>query len=153
QDFLKDAATSIGCPIDFLGVMALGALGAAIGNSSRLELKPNYRVSSCLYAVIVGEPDDGKSAALEVIDKPFQILQNELLRGYNEDHKQWLIDRQTARQNKTQAPDPPSHPQRVLTRDFTIEALIRRLDEAPRGLLCSIDELSGLLTGLNQYKG
>jgi hypothetical protein len=87
-----------------------------------------------------------------VIASPFQLVQNDLLRDHKAAHAQWKIDFETAKQNKAPIPERP-HSHRVLARDFTIEALIRRLAQAPRGLLCPIDEISGLLSGLNQYKG
>jgi hypothetical protein len=58
----------------------------------------------------------------------------------------------TAKQNGTTIPRAPQLG-RVLTQDFTMEALLRELAKAPRGLLCSLDELSDLLTRLNQYRG
>jgi hypothetical protein len=76
QGFFKDVATSIGCPIDFLGLPALVALGAALGNSCRLQLKPGYEVSGSIYGAIVGERGDRKTAALDVIASPFQLVQN-----------------------------------------------------------------------------
>jgi hypothetical protein len=152
QRFVRVAAASIGCPVDFPALAALVVPGAALGNSCRLRLKPGWRVSTCIYGVPVGEPSDGKSPAMDAAVEPFGAVQHEMMDAYDIAIEQWKDECAAAKQAKAPLPDRPL-PGRVLTKSFTGEGLIRRLVQAPRGLLCAVDEISGLIGGLNQYRG
>jgi hypothetical protein len=149
--FIRTAARSIGCPVDFVAAAALTVLGGAIGNSGRLRLKPGWDVSGCLYTVPVGEPSDGKSPAILHATEPLRYFQHDKLDEYREEVERWRVDREAAKQAKT-APPPRPRPERLVVDNFTGEVLIRRLDESPRGLFCARDEVSGLISGFNQYR-
>ncbi|MGQ9532565.1 MAG: DUF3987 domain-containing protein [Desulfotomaculales bacterium] len=60
-----------------------------------------------------------------------------------------------ARKNKTSRPKKPEEPRMVelYATDTTVEALAESLSYNPHGLLLLLDELSGWVNGLNQYKG
>ena len=64
--FVEEAAASIGCPPEFIGVPMLTTLGAAIGNSRVLRLKKGYTQGAVLYTAIVAEPGAKKSPAARV---------------------------------------------------------------------------------------
>ncbi len=153
--FVEETAASIGCPPDFVAVPLLSTLGSAIGNSRVIVIKIGYMESASLYIVIVGDPGSSKSPALKDATAPATKKQEELgcayreaVAEYNQEQRMWeegSFDLES---------DPPTEPifRRCIVQDTTIEALIERLGENPRGLLSSNDELSSWVRQQDQYK-
>ena len=151
RTFVEEAAASIGCPPEFVGVPMLATLGAAIGNSRVLEVKTHYTESAALYTAIIGDPGSSKSPALNAATVPALRKQEELGREYNEAFAEYNRERNQA---GAEGLDPPVEPfyRRTMVQNTTVEALTERLRENPRGLLSNNDELSGWLRGMDQYK-
>ena len=159
---VREAATSIGCPPDFIGVPMLVTLGAAIGNSYELKVKEGWFESPTLYGAVVADPGDKKTPALKVATAPARRRQAALKREYDEEmrdyyaeKRQWEVDKKCARDNNEPAPPEPEEPtmRRVTVNDVTVEALADILEANRRGVLCKRDELSGWLRSMDQYKG
>ena len=155
RQFVEEAASSIGCPPDFVAIPMLATLGSAIGNSRVLELKKGYTEGATLYTVTVGDPGSSKSAALGAATAPATKKQEELgceyreaVAEYNQEQRLW------EGVNLDLESDPPEEPvfRRCIVQDTTIEALIERLGENPKGVLSSNDELSGWVRQQDQYK-
>jgi hypothetical protein len=160
--FVEEAAASIGCPPEFIGVPMLTTLGAAIGNSRVLRLKKGYTQGAVLYTAIVAEPGAKKSPALAVATAPAWAKQDDLkqeyvkaMADYRRKETAWEAEKRKAVQGGDPIPEPPEKPtlRRTVINDTTVEALFPLLDANPRGLLSFSDELSGWVKSLDQYKG
>jgi hypothetical protein len=81
---VEEASAAICCPPDFIAIPMLTTLGAAIGNSRVLVVKRGWTESALLYTVIVGDPGDKKSPALEIATAPAWDKQAELKLCYDE---------------------------------------------------------------------
>ncbi|MDP9480223.1 MAG: DUF3987 domain-containing protein, partial [Actinomycetota bacterium] len=160
-NYVREAAESLLCPPELVGVPALCALSAVIGHSRALRIKPGWRVSGNLYAVVVDWPGSRKSPAAAFAYKPLYKLQAELRKDHREAKKdyekevrQHAVDKKLAAKDNKAEPEPPAKPtmKRCIVDDITVEALAGRLEENPRGLLSAQDELTGFIRGMDQYK-
>ncbi|WP_337177679.1 DUF3987 domain-containing protein [Paludisphaera sp.] len=154
-EFVRTTAHSIGCPVDFPGLFALTAAAGAIGRSVSLKLKDGYFARSAIYACVVGEPGDGKTAALNKAAGPIRHAEEALKADFKAEIERWkLACNPTGPPPKQKTPKPPKpRRRRLAVDDATIESLIVRMANNPRGLVMVRDELSGLFAGMNQYKG
>lgn len=65
QPFVREAAEAISCPQDYIAVPMLTALGAVIGRSRRIEVKPGWTESAALWTLMVGDSGTAKTPAME----------------------------------------------------------------------------------------
>lgn len=153
-DLATEGAESKGCPVEFYALPLLVTAGAAIGNSYELALKSDFRQGSNLYCAIVGAPGTGKSPALADVTRPLELAQIARHKVYQqalEDYQEALQVRDDRKRGeKGERPVEPVM-RDVLTTNATVEALVVMLDRA--AVLLYADELSGVLLGMNQYKG
>ena len=69
---------------DYIGGFMLGIISSAIGNSCKIQVKKGWIESSVLFLCIVGEPGAGKSAPLKFAVKPFQKIDVQSYKDYQE---------------------------------------------------------------------
>ncbi len=160
-NYVKEAAESLLCPPELVGIPALCALSAVMGHSRALRIKPGWTVSGNLFAAVVDEPGSRKSPAAAFAYKPLHKLQAKLRKDYREGKKdyekevrQHAVDKKLAAKDNKAEPEPPAKPimKRCIVDDITVEALAGRFEENPRGLLSAQDELTGFIRGMDQYK-
>jgi hypothetical protein len=143
--FLADASAALACPSDYLAVPSLVIAGAAIGSSMELRIKEGHWERPCIFAIIVGAPGTKKTPAIKTVGRP--VFEEEDRR-----FQEWKSQKAAhdGAEEKENLPVPILRS--VWVADVTREALVRKIAEAPRGLLMLIDELTGLMAGMNQYK-
>jgi hypothetical protein len=120
----------------------LTLLGAAIGTTRVLEVKPGWHARPLLWAAVVAEPGSKKSPALDAATAPLQARQCQLYKGYEDAFKSY---------DPRGGTDAPRMPQ-LFTTDATVEALAVLLEQNPRGLAFIKDDLTGWVHAMNQYK-
>jgi len=166
RGFVTEASSAIGCDPSFVALPLLAGLAAAIGNTRRIMLKRAWTEPAIVWIANVGESGTAKSPALEAALRPVKDRQRRAMQDHAEDMKAWQADyarwevdcaawKKAAA--KGDAGDPPEAPEkpvcpRTWTDDTTIEALVSRLQDNPRGLLMIRDELSGWF-GFDRYSG
>ena len=62
---VREAAASIGCPVDLIGVPALVTLASAIGNSRVLKLKRGWEEGATIYAASVAPPRNQEDTSVQ----------------------------------------------------------------------------------------
>jgi putative DNA primase/helicase len=158
---VKEEAAAIGCPPDAIGLSALVACGAAIGNSRVIQPKKGWSESATIFAAVVADPGEKKTAAVKAATNLARKLENKLQKKHEQvldefatEERQYRVDERDAAKAGLPAPPPPRQPvaERVRVNDTTIEALIPILKDNPRGLLLERDELVGWVKGMDQYK-
>jgi hypothetical protein len=147
----EEAAAAIGCSRDILAAPILAIAGGLIGGSASLRVDSNHFASAIIYAAAIGLPGDGKSPALGYVRAPVDLIDAEYADAYAR-AKHVQAEFVAARPRNEPKPPPPPR-DRIVLDDGTIEAVLRRLAKAPRGLIWLLDELGCLTQGLNQYKG
>src|SRR5215217_7344871 len=115
----------------------LTTLGAAIGNSRLLVVKRGWTESALLYTVIVGDPGDKKSPALEIATAPAWDKQAELKQCYDEAMERYGREQeQEEAEGDDEAHDPAEEPtlRRTTVVNTTVEALVALHADNLRGL-------------------
>jgi hypothetical protein len=165
RGFVDAGARAIGCDPSYLALALLTAIGAAIGNTRRLELKRGWLVPPILWGAIVGESGTAKTPAFRLVMRPVRGRQRKALERYAEQMKQyeadvarWEKDMAAWKRDKDAAADPPEKPdppqaERFIVSDTTVEALAPILLANPRGLLLARDELAGWIGSFDRYAG
>jgi uncharacterized protein DUF3987 len=161
RTLIREASAAIGCPLEFVGVPMLATLGAAIGNSRVVELKPGWEEKAVIFATVIGDPAAKKSPAAKVATRPAKRAQIDLRNAYQGRREEYESEMLNHEKNKRELrkmgeadPRPPKEPvmERTVVDDTTVEALTRVLKESARGVLVAKDELAGWLRGMDQYK-
>nr|MDP9458476.1 YfjI family protein [Actinomycetota bacterium] len=157
RQFVREAAKSIGCPVDYIGLSVLAALSAGIGDTRRIVLKKDWTEGAAIFGMIVGGPASKKTPAMNVAFKPIRELQMAFKVEYErqkEEYKAAQREYEKAKKDgptQLREPEPPVL-QRTYADDTTVERLADLLNENRRGLVIIKDELSGWLGAMNQYK-
>lgn len=86
---VTEGAAALPCPVDFLGVLMLSLLGAAIGTSRVLEVKSGWHEGPRIYAAVVAEPGSKKSPALDLVTTPYRRRQRTLHAAYLDDQARY----------------------------------------------------------------
>lgn len=159
---VEEAAASIGCPPEFIGLPMLAALGAAIGNTHMVRMKKGWTEGAALNVAVIADPGEKKTPAFNAAIVPAwkrqAVLRREFqnkVRQYQTDMREWEAAKKKAIASGEAAPEPPTKPvmHRTVVEDTIVEALVECLGGNPRGVLCSRDELSGWVRSMDQYKG
>jgi hypothetical protein len=118
----------------------LPILAAAIGNTIRVSSKEAWKEPIFLWLIIIAPTGYGKSPVLNMLVEPIERRENRLQKF-----------------DPSKPFDMPHtisvRPETYLVSDTTVEALSEVFSNSPRGVLIKIDEIAGLVNGLNQYKG
>jgi hypothetical protein len=163
RGFVTDAAKAIGCDASYIALPLLSGLASAIGNTHRIALKRGWTEPAIVWTAIVGESGTAKSPALELGLRPIRKRQHDAMKEHAEAMRQHadamaMHERDAAhwRRSKSDTP-PPAKPEapiadRCWTDDVTTEALAVLLQQNPRGMLLSKDELAGWFN-FDRYAG
>lgn len=167
SEFVLKMAEAINCPAEYIAIPMLSCFAMAMSNRRVVELKKGWREYAILYAAIVGRPGTKKSPALNNAILPIKRLEDqykaqssqdkekyqEECRKYDDEILKWKTLNKSERLNE-EIPKKPikPNPKQIMTNDITIEAIVDLLQKNNSGVLCHMDELSGWIKGMNQYK-
>lgn len=114
----------------------------------------------CIFWVgVIGRSGAGKSGLLNIFKRPLDQIQNEDYEIYDQAHKDYLRytrNRPKGRKGQPCDDEEMDEPRFIpyLFDNFTLEGVWKILEQDSQySKLAFIDELAGLVTGLNQYKG
>ena len=153
----KEAAAALTCPPDFVAVTLVTAAGAMIGNGLAVVPKEGWTEGANLYTGIVGDPGSKKTPAVAIGVAPVEMIQRRLAAKHKQDKAEYEkqlgawneLDKDERRH--TPKPSPPPPYVHVMTTDTTVEALGPMLRDS-KGILLSMDELSGWVRSMDQYR-
>ncbi len=163
-DYWRAAGEALSCPVDYVAVPGMTALGAAIGRSRAAQVKPGYAESPLFWTAVFAPPGSKKSPALRVSCAPLQRAEGGWLDRYREAAQRFDTDSERYNadvkewKNAGCQGEPPTKPRKpplrqIILDDTTAEATAKVLAENPRGIAVIKDELIGFVRSLNQYKG
>lgn len=165
--YVVAGAKAIGCDASYIALPILSALASTIGNTHRLRLKRSWIEPAIIWTAIVGESGTAKSPALELALRAVRKRQHramkqhaDAMKAWEADYARWEVDKVAWKKQAAKGgaagdlPEAPEQPvcQRTWTDDTTTEALVKRLQENPRGLLMVRDELGGWFN-FDRYAG
>lgn len=154
EGFVRDEAERMGAPEAFLAIGAIITASAAIGGQMRLQPKAQdtrWTVPPFLWGVIVEPPGGRKSPVISSAIAPLGRVDSRWAAADIPKRQAWEIE---SKKRKKDASAPTARPRlrRAVVDSFTVESARDVLADNPRGVLVSADELSGLISGLDQYK-
>lgn len=156
---LEKVAERLGVPAAAFLAVLLPICAGRIRVGCELEIDPStdYTVAPLLWACLLGESGSAKSVMLNMVFKPLLRLQRESDKVYRQqkatydaEMREWVA----AKGDKSGLPMPEEPMAREhYVDDATMETLADILSGQPAfALPLVMDELAGLLNGLNQYK-
>lgn len=165
NELVSQSATALQVDPSMVAVPLLSAFAGAVGgNSVRLVVKSGWLEPAVLWTVVSAESGTGKTHAFDLALEPVTEIQRRAFRRHAEEMKHFgelmtLFQRDLATWKKKDGdedkgrPEAPERPVcwRVKLDDSTVEALVSRLSENPRGLLVAVDELSGFFGSFDRY--
>jgi DNA polymerase-1 len=161
QLFVREAATALPCPEDYVAVPLVVMAGIAIGASRALAIKAGHIQRSSLYAAVIGPPGSAKTPALDLTVEPTHSVEEQIHAAWEEAMEQYQTDldeyEAELKEFKKKGGDRPKKPprpilERLTVNDATAEALVPILKENPRGVGLIRDELVGWVQAMNQYR-
>ncbi len=155
--FVREAAESIGCPVDFVAVPTLGTLSAGIGNTRRLRIKKSWTEGAAVYLVTIANSGSKKTPAIAIAVRPIRDKQMDLKADYDEAMRRYKSELRDFKGTKKDGPTSLTEPEKPMLKrtyvdDTTVERLGGLMGENERGLALVSDELTGWVSSLNQYK-
>ena len=128
-------------------------ISGAIGNTIRISPKQGWEVPIFIWLILIARTGYGKTPLIGVLMKETERLMSVAYKEYQEEMKEYnRLLRRAKEDPSTEIPDKPKL-KHYMVSDFTIEASADVFEDDPRGTIIHIDELAGLILGLNQYKG
>src|SRR5918995_3739436 len=82
RQFGREAAASVGCPVDYIGLSTLAAVSAAIGDTRRSVKKRDWTEGAAIFGMIVGGPASKKTPAMNLALRPVRERQMALKTEY-----------------------------------------------------------------------
>ncbi len=152
-EIIERISDSLGVERKVIAGTMLTVVSSAIGNTVRVSPKHGYEVPIFIWLIIIADSGYGKSPAIGTLTRAVEKKQGKAYQKYSESLKRYGELLREAKKKKTiENIDEPilSH---FFASDTTVEALGAIFNTTPKGILIHRDELSGLILGLNQYKG
>jgi hypothetical protein len=169
------AARGAGVTPAHVAVPVLGVVGGLVGCARKVQASASWSEPLAMWTGVVGYSGSGKTPGIEVVKRTLTAIENhwqtniaELARQHQEraalakaQQRQWRKQVQQALA-KALVPPPmplaaqlpgPFTPPRLFITNATIEQIVPLLAARPRGLICMIDELSGLFLNMRRYGG
>lgn len=142
-----DAEQCLNYPLPYYLSGMLMAFSTAIGTKFRAEIMPGKEATALLMSVLVGHPAINKTSPLNAALKPLLDYENDMKKQHA---KEMATYSRLSPEEKNKTTEP--QPIRLITADFTMEALIQLAIRNKHGLLAYSDEFAGLLKGMNMYR-
>ncbi len=99
QQFVTQAADSVGCPVDLVAIPMIACAATAIGTSRALEVKSGWKESARTYVAIVAPPGSAKTPAASIVTRPL-FAQQALFRQEYTQARQAYDDAERHSQNQ-----------------------------------------------------
>lgn len=148
--YVTAAANTARVPVEMVAVPFLAFAGSVIGNQARLDVNSatghGWIERPVLWIAMVAITGAGKSPAIAAARLPLDRLQEEIWTGFRAGSS-----RDGLRLVSPTDPDLPARPDRLLTTDPTMEALVEELQTSP-GIAIVRDELIGVIRAMNQNR-
>jgi hypothetical protein len=154
EDYARELHRCNSFPLDYTGAGFLFAASVAIGNSAHVKVKEEFTMPAVLWLAIVGRPGTNKTHPLEAALKHLKRQDADAFAKYKLELALWeQEDSERSKRREGQgAPRPRPHWRPHLVSDATMEALVAKLEHAPRGLGLHRDELAGWWGSMDQYR-
>ena len=135
--------------LEFCAAALLSAVATAIGNSYHILIKGGWHVGASFYLIFVGRPGIGKTPPLHFAYAPLLGMDKTFLKQYMQEMEAYQATAGKDAGNNGVLCRPVL--KRFVVADITPEAMMKALNDNPRGICMYVDEILGLFNSLNQY--
>jgi DNA primase len=142
--YVRAASEALPAPPAMVAVPTLSVLSSAIGDAARLELKRSWTEPATLWTMLVAPSGSTKSPAFKHAVRPVNRRESEARDEYEKALAEWKAEEEPEEQDK------PTR-DRYRTGDATPEAIVKILNENPRGILLARDELGAWIGSFDRY--
>lgn len=143
------AAESIRTHSDLLAVSMLAVLGAAIGRSVNVKIRPGWISWPSAWYALVSPVGFGKSPAISFSERELKRIDAALVAQSQAALDAWVNECDCMPKGEAKPPKPPML--RVRMRSGTLPALIDCHRQNELGILYSPDELNSWLSGMGEF--
>ena len=143
------AAESIRTHPDLLAVSMLAVLGAAVGRSRTVKIRPGWISWPSVWYGLVSPVGFGKSPSISFAEREMKRIDAALVAQSQAALDSWVNGCDSMGKGEVKPPKPPML--RVRLRSATLAALIESHRQNELGILYSPDELTGWLTGMGEF--
>jgi hypothetical protein len=147
---LRALARAVGVSVQILPTVLFVALGAAVGRTISVSPKESWQSPLIFWGAVIGESGTGKTPAANALVRLFHKKQREDNDRAKAQYEEW---RSLSKKDREEKPEPPKTARARFVSDLTLEGIRAHVEAGHGGVLCIQDELSAIITGLNQYKG
>ena len=153
QDMVLALARQENYSIEYTMASLIAAASTAIGNAVNIRIRGGWVSSPILYMILVGRPGMGKTPPLDFAFRPIRKRDAKIIKQFKIDMENYNSILESQKGKKDERPSLPPKPilKRTIISDFTPEALIRALNDNPRGVTVYVDEIMGMFNAVNQY--
>ncbi len=151
QQLVCEGCAAFECDGSMIALPALCVLSTAIGNSTRIRIKPDWIEPCAFWGIVISPSGTVKSPTLDLALAPVYENERTARRDFERMMEAHHEAAQQARQEKTPAPETPTC-RRYRLGDVTTEGVARVMGENPRGVLLARDELAGWFNQMDAYR-
>ena len=153
QDMVLALARQENYSIEYTMASFIAAASTAIGNAANIRIRGGWISSPILYMILVGRPGIGKTPPLDFAFRPIRKRDAKAIKQFKADMEHYNSILENQKGKKDERPPLPPKPilKRTIISDFTPEALIRALNDNPRGVAVYVNEIMGMFNAVNQY--
>ena len=153
QDMILALARQENYSIEYTMASLIAAASTAIGNAVNIRIRGGWVSSPILYMILVGRPGMGKTPPLDFAFRSIRKRDAKVIKQFKIDMEYYNSILENQKGKKDERPPLPPKPilKRTIISDFTPEALIRALNDNPRGVTVYVDEIMGMFNAVNQY--
>lgn len=133
--------------------IVLALASACINRSRGAKYRKNWKERANIFMVLVAETGSGKSHAFKYLFQSLKQIQAQMKKQYKLACRQYLEDMGAYRKSKDPNKALPKKPVNIqyLLDDSTMEAASERMEDNPKGLFWSLDEMSGFFASIDKY--
>ena len=153
QDMVLTLARQENYSIEYTMASLIAAASTAIGNAIGIRIRGGWISSPILYMILVGRPGMGKTPPIDFAFRPIRKHDAKIIKRFKADMESYnaIIEAQKGKKEEKVPLPPKPILKRTVISDFTPEALLRALDDNPRGVVVYVDEIMGMFNAVNQY--
>ena len=154
RDYIEQGAASIGISTDFIGVPLFAYIGGVMGKSHSLTLKRGWDVWPTFWTCVIAQTGTGKTPGDNLAKAPAKTLQIEASQKFDQEIAQYDADVAAAKKDPGLFTAPANRPytEEFIATNITMEAIADALQHGT-GITISKDEIIGLVTSFNAYRG
>lgn len=157
MELVHTHAKALHCSPDLTAPIFMAIGSSAVGNAVTLAIKNSWKIVSFFWLALIGDTGSKKSPIINAAMKPIYALQAAEDSRFKREMLEYktalkLYDGNLKKGLVGVASSEPKPKRDYFCSNFTIEALIQIFQADSRGVVICVDELAGLIKGLNQYK-